>query len=507
MKKFISIITVLMLSSAYASDDFAWKNDLRTKFLNNETVIMEVNIRSFNSNDINGDGFIQENEGEIRGTFLNAIERLDELKTLGINTLHVLPITPTGKLKALGTAGSLYAASDFSSLNYDLYDKNSKLTLEQQAKKFIEEAHKRNIRVVVDVPACGSYDLYLQRPDLFVQKPNGEPILPSDWTDVRLLATGDEGKVNPNVYSLYKDFVKYMINLGVDGIRADVAHSKTMIFWKELIDYSRKKDSEFMWLAEVSQNWSEPVSSYGVFTSYDKLLDAGFDGYYGSFFDIKNWNSSNELYQAVSSSILNTKNFSQKKSVIGSFTTHDEVSPILLKGEKLSEMIMWLSATLPVNSYFVDGFQTGDTYLYRMSNQTAPYSNTDDDIYFTHRGKIDIFNYSRKPQGDNIKLKNEFIMANDTKRKILPILNNGVFTPIKIKNPKVFAYFFDYDKQKIITIGNLDFKNEQTAFIKLSGLTKNLNIYPIKISSMPILKNGKINVNLNAGEVVVLLLK
>ena len=101
---------------------------------------MEVNIRSFNSNDKNKDGFIQEELGEQRGTFLNAIDRLDEIKNLGINTLHVLPITPTGKLKALGTAGSLYSASSLESLNEDLYDKNSNLTLDEQAKKFIDEA-------------------------------------------------------------------------------------------------------------------------------------------------------------------------------------------------------------------------------------------------------------------------------------------------------------------------------------------------------------------------------
>ena len=71
----------------------------------------------------------------------------------------------------------------------------SNLSIEEQAKKFIDEAHKRNIRVIVDVPACASYDLYLQKPDLFVTSSNGEPVVPADWTDVRLLATGTEDKI------------------------------------------------------------------------------------------------------------------------------------------------------------------------------------------------------------------------------------------------------------------------------------------------------------------------
>ena len=227
--KFFSsvLVTLLFCPAAFSSD---WQNNLRTKFLNNETVILAVNIRSFNSQDFNGDGFIQENSGEKRGTFLNAINRLDELKNLGVNTLHVLPITPTGKLKALGTAGSLYSASDFASLNPDMYDENSDLTIEQQAKKFVDEAHLRGISVIADLPACASYDLFLQRPDLFVKGVSGEPVIPADWTDVRLLNPGSKDKIDINVFGTYKDFVKMVMKLGFDGIRADVATSKTELF-------------------------------------------------------------------------------------------------------------------------------------------------------------------------------------------------------------------------------------------------------------------------------------
>lgn len=492
--------------SALSIED-TWQNDLRTKFLNNESVIMEINVRSFNSNDINEDGFIDERVGEVRGTFINAIDRLDELKNLGVNTLHVLPITPVGKLKALGTAGSLYAASAFDSLNEDLYDKNSKLTLEQQAKLFIDEAHKRNIRVIVDVPACASYDLYLQRPDLFVTSSTGEPVVPADWTDVRLLSVGTEEKIDTNVYSLYKDFVKYMMALGVDGIRADVAHSKTAAFWKELIDYSRSKDPEFLWLAESSENWYDAISSQAVFTPYDKLLEAGFDGYYGAFFDLKDWKNSKDLYTQVGFTLGETKKFKDKKSVIGSFTTHDEVSPILLKGQNLSDMMIWLNATLPVNSYFVDGFQTGDDYLYKNGNKLAPVSNTDDDTYFTHRGKIDIFNYSRKPGGENLELRNSFLLGNNVKASVLPVLNEGRFTPLKTNNQKVFAYMFSNNVKKVITIGNLDFEHSAKISVKVPKYNpKKQNLLPIKISTMPEAKNGKLLLNISAGETVVLII-
>lgn len=501
------LLIIIGSSFCYADEGFDWKNDLRSKFLNNETVIMEINIRSFNAQDLDGDGFIQEENGERKGTFLNAIERLDELKNLGVNTLHILPITPTGKLKALGTAGSLYSAADFSSINPDLYDKNSDYTLEQQAQLFIDEAHKKGIRIIVDVPACGSYDLFLQRPDLFVKTQSGEPVLPSDWTDVRLLATGTENKVDPNVYSLYKDFVKYILKLKVDGIRADVAHSKTALFWKELIQYSRTKDPEFMWLAESSELWHDPISSYGVFTPYDQLLEAGFDGYYGSFSSLKDWKTSKEFFSNISTSINEAKKFKDKKSVIGSFTTHDEVSPIILKGQQLSDMIIWLNATLPVNSYFVDGFQTGDNYSYLMANKKAQQTNTDDDIYFVHRGQIDIFNFSRKPQGDNSYLKNNFILANNVKQSLIPVLNNGTFSPIKLKNDRIFAYVIFEPKKSVLVIGNLNFEQNEKAIVNIPKFNKKMNIIPIKITNMPAIRNGKIYANLNAGEIMVFIIK
>ena len=487
--------------------DAVWQNDLRTKFLNNEAVIMEINIRSFNAKDYDNDGFIQEDMGEVRGTFLNAVERLDELKNLGINTLHVLPITPTGKFKALGTAGSLYAASDFDSLNPDMYDKNSDLTIEEQFKFFVTEAHKRNIRVIVDLPACASYDLFLERPDLFVTNANGEPVIPADWTDVRLLNSGTEDKIGTNVYSLYKDFVKFVMSFGVDGIRADVAHSKPASFWKELIGYSRDKNPEFLWIAESSESWHDAISSQAVFTPYNKLLDAGFDGYYGSFFDIKDWKNPKDVYKNISFTLGELKKFQEKKSVISSFTTHDEVSPIILKGKPLSEMIIWMSATLPVNSYFVDGFQTGDDYLYKNGNKLAASSNTDDDTYFSHRGKIDIFNLSRKPGGKYESLRGEFLLGNNVKHSVLQTINNSEFNPLKTSNNKVFAYMFANNIKKVITVGNLDFENPQKVTVKVPKFNpKRHNVLPIKITSMPEVKGGKVTFNLNAGETVVIII-
>ena len=58
------------------------------------------------------------------------------------------------------------------------------------------------------------YDLYLQRPELFVKDKNGQPVVPADWTDVRLFDSGNETKINPDVLKVYKEYVD-MVKAGI----------------------------------------------------------------------------------------------------------------------------------------------------------------------------------------------------------------------------------------------------------------------------------------------------
>ena len=168
-------------------------------------------------------------------------------------------------------------------------------------------------------------------------------------------------------------------------------------------------------------------------------------------------------------------------------------------------MIIWLSSTLPLDSYYVDGFQTGDDYSYKLGNRLAQTSNTDDDTYFTHTGKIDIFNLSRKPGGKYTGLKNDLLLGNNVKQSLLPVLNNGTFTPIKTNNPKIFAYTFEYNKKRVLTIGNLDFENPIKTTVKIPKYNPRFNILPIKISNMPDIKKSKVSLTLQPGEIVVLI--
>ncbi len=464
------LICVLGALIFFTGSVFA-ETGLRTMFLNNKAVICGINLRNFNAKDTNGDEIITGEEES--GTFLNAIERLDEIKALGVNTLHVLPITPVGKLKSLGTAGSVYAMADFWTINHQLVDLTSDLTPLEQAKLFVSECHKRGIKVIIDLPSCGAYDLFLTHPELFIKDKKQLSIVPTDWTDVRLFNTGTEDKLNQDLIDAHKKFVDRVIEIGADGIRADVATIKPYKFWEEIINYSRGKNTEFLYLAEASDSWREPPSKYAPFTPYDKLLQAGFDGYYGSFFNLKDWKTSKEFFDHIKFNKKLLSSYDVGKNVILSFTTHDEVSPVILKGENFSVMIAWLEATLPFNPYFIDGFQTGDKYIYPWANTKAKFTETDDDYYFVHRGKLDIFNYSRRPGGRSSLVTENVAKALKFRRDNESLISKGEFIPLKTKKDRVFAYARKFDGDTIVVAGNLDWKHQQRRVtIKVPGLKK-----------------------------------
>ena len=258
-----------------------------------------------------------------------------------------------------------------------------------------------------------------------------------------------------------------------------------------------------MWLAEVYEVQS-PINEFAPNTPKDALLKAGFDGYYGAFSSIKDMKTGKEVTDLIQNSRMNVKKYSEPKSAILSFITHDEISPLLVNGEKLSEMIMWLDATLPFNPYFTDGFDSGDNYIYPWANQKAKETFTDDDIYFTHRGKIDIFNFSRQPGASNGNLSDNFLLANKFRTQLLPIIQNGKFSVLKPQGLSVFAYSISHKNNSIVVIGNMDFKSNIQTFINIPKLTTDNLVMPIKSNDTLAIKKGGISTNLKAGEIVVL---
>lgn len=505
MKNLILIFIILNFTINFAHSETKWRNDSRDMFQSRALNILEINPRTFSANDLNKNGIIEPELGESSGNFISAIERLDEIADLGINAIHIMPITPTGKLKALGTAGSLYALSDFLSLNETLDLENNNMDVLYEFEIFVSECHKRNIRVIVDLPSCGAYDLFLRNKELFYLNEKNEPISPADWLDVYLFKTkNSDNTLNEQLLDLHKKFINILIRTKVDGVRADVATIKPFEFWKEIILYARARNPQFLFIAEASNSWTTPPCKECPFTPYTELLKAGFDGYYGSYFNFKDWENVSSLEKQIKLDMSLSQKYKDRKSVIGSFSTHDELSPILIGGYNYALQTIWLNAVLPVNPYYVDGIQSGDAYTYSYANKKANRSYTDNNYYYVHKGKIDIFNFSRQPKGEYPQLKNEIALALKFRKYAQDVITRGKFKKLKTNNKKVFAFKRENGKKSILVILNKNKFNNENVIVKYNDLFKKDNFTIIKSHSEINMRKNKIEIKLEPSEIIIL---
>ena len=175
---------------------------------------------------------------------LNAITaRLDELNDLGANILWLMPIQPTGEKLKKGSLGSPFAVRDF-------YSINSAYGTTNDFQRLVEQAHQRNMKVVLDIVAGQtSWDSVLMaRPEFYLKDKNGN-IIPPDpaWQDVAGL-----NYANPDVRHYMIDMMKYWLNdFNVDGFRCDVAPNVPLDFWEEARTALEKINAHVIILADA----------------------------------------------------------------------------------------------------------------------------------------------------------------------------------------------------------------------------------------------------------------
>ncbi|MFO7969229.1 MAG: hypothetical protein R6U15_03845 [Candidatus Izemoplasmatales bacterium] len=106
------------------------------------------------------------------GTFVKMLAYLPTLKKIGIDTIALLPITEISKTNNKGELGSPYAVKSFFELDQNLKSNltNSKMSLDEEFKCFIEACHILEIRVVIDyIPRTNAIanDLIKDYPEWF----------------------------------------------------------------------------------------------------------------------------------------------------------------------------------------------------------------------------------------------------------------------------------------------------------------------------------------------------
>lgn len=468
-----------------AANKAPYKNNLRTMIQNNQAIMLAIVPRTFTAQDLNGDDKVTLSTGEKCGTLLSAISRLDELKADGINTIHILPIHPPGKKNAMGTAGSLYSpakyVTDDGHLAIDpmIVDKNDPRTPDEQFKALIDECHKRGIRVMLDLPSCASVDMFEAEPELMAYGRNGEDKTPQGWADIRMFepwADEAERTLNPKLLEMHKQYVDACIDLGIDGIRADVARAKPPEFWDVLINYSRKRDPEFAWLAE---SYTYECASPMVNMPYDRpedLLRAGFDEYYGQYHIFHDWRNCSDFNDYVKLNLDLSHRLPAGKSVIGSFLTHDDSSSMIHGGENFCKLTTILQSTIPMcNPYFIDGFQTGDYYDYKYRDTENIETYTEKTLMNEHRYRLALFNLSRKPGGDCPDIERVMKGVLKMRTENLDVLadKNSSFIELDKREDKydqIITYARHNNGRTILVVANKNPNRNVTGIIEIPGL-------------------------------------
>jgi glycosidase len=171
--------------------------------------IYEVNLRQYTK----------------EGTLQAFAAHLPRLADMGVTVLWFMPITPISLKGRLGTLGSYYACSDYTSIN-------SEFGTEQEFIAVVHAAHKLGMKVIIDWVAnhTGQDHVWtISNPNFYIQDDHGNFTERNGWSDVI-----DLNYDNQQLRTAMIDAMRYWVDTaGIDGFRCDMAHLVPLDFWIE----------------------------------------------------------------------------------------------------------------------------------------------------------------------------------------------------------------------------------------------------------------------------------
>ena len=259
MSFFVVLLTSAPLQAGDYVDDI---NQSATKRNVGQRVIYEMNVGAFTS----------------AGTFSAAADKLDDLKTLGVDIVWLMPIYPRG-----GGINSPYAAKNFQQVNPS-YGTIADL------RELVNRAHELQMEVWLDwVPnhTATDADWVTSHPEYY-KKSGGQMIHPNGYGDVWQLDYSNADLVNA-----MNDCLKFWIDeADIDGYRCDYISSPQIptSYWQTTIPLikSYRSDKEISFLGEADiANDATRLKTVGFDYDYawqyqTSLLNFGPAGVYAS---------------------------------------------------------------------------------------------------------------------------------------------------------------------------------------------------------------------------------
>ncbi|MCC5803029.1 alpha-amylase family glycosyl hydrolase [Rossellomorea vietnamensis] len=190
------------------------------------------------------------------GDFQGIIDKLDYIKDMGFTAIWLTPIFDN---QPMGYHG--YWITDF-------YKTEEHFGSMKTFKKLVEEAHKRDMKVMLDfvVNHVGPEHPWVNDPekeDWFHEKQpmnfNNEESLQNAW----LYDLPDLNTENPEVKNYLFDAAKWWIKeTDIDGYRLDTVRHVPQEFWDEFSDEVKSVKEDFYLLGEVNDRDPEKIAAY-----------------------------------------------------------------------------------------------------------------------------------------------------------------------------------------------------------------------------------------------------
>ncbi len=281
------------------------------------------------------------------GDFVGLTQSLDYIKSLGTTAIWVTPIL---KNQPKGYHG--YWTIDFEQID-------PHLGTEAEFKTFVDEAHKKGMKVILDyiVNHTGEETPWLSDPnkkDWFHKRQNI-----SNWSDLNevennwLFGLPDLNTENPEVANYLTNNAKDWIRkTGIDGMRLDTVRHVPRPFWKTFTQAVKSEFPDFYFIGEV---WNDN-------TRYMQLYnDEGIDGltnyslYKGITGTFNRTGSSSSLISA-----LEKEKFFKQPSLNGIFIdNHDNPRYLTVNGKAYTKQALAFIMTYPAIPMIYYGTEIG----------------------------------------------------------------------------------------------------------------------------------------------------
>jgi glycosidase len=187
------------------------------------------------------------------GTLDAFLRELPRLRDMGIDILWFMPITPISVEKRLGSLGSYYACSDYTSINPEYGTLDDFIHL-------VKQAHALGFRVLIDIVANHTgwdHRWTREHPEYYRRNAEGQFYDPHGWADVI-----DLNYDNPALRQAMIDVMRFWIEKAdIDGFRCDMAMLVPLDFWRQARQALDPLKPLF-WLAECEE------------TAYHEVFDA-----------------------------------------------------------------------------------------------------------------------------------------------------------------------------------------------------------------------------------------